>query len=109
MTEAAANSRARPHEFTIWLGRGELTDELLERLWECGCDDGTVGQVQGELRIDFAREAESLQAAICSAIADVRRAGCAVDRVEASLTERWREFVEQTAGSIPDPTFQRHH
>ena len=22
--------------------------------------------------------------------------------------EEWRQFVEETAGSIPDPTFQRH-
>ena len=27
---------------------------------------------------------------------------------EVMSDERWRKFVNETAGSIPDPTFQRH-
>ncbi len=52
-----------------------------EALFEAGCDDGSPGSSQGVVSIDFHREAESLEAAIRSAIADVQKAGCAVAQV----------------------------
>ena len=48
---------------------------LVERLGEAGCDDALVGTGQpGRLALEFTREAESAEAAVCSALADVRRA-----------------------------------
>ncbi|NKQ12738.1 helix-turn-helix transcriptional regulator [Pseudomonas sp. SST3] len=50
-------------------------DALVERLGEAGCDDALVGIGQpGRLALEFTREAESADAAVRSALADVRRA-----------------------------------
>ncbi|HEU0198106.1 MAG TPA: DNA-binding protein [Nevskiaceae bacterium] len=51
------------------------TDALLERLGEAGCDDALVGIGQpGRLALEFTREAADADAAVHSALADVRRA-----------------------------------
>ncbi|MDR1967267.1 MAG: DNA-binding protein [Burkholderiaceae bacterium] len=50
-------------------------DALVERLGEAGCDDALVGLGQpGRLALEFAREAADADAAVRSALADVRRA-----------------------------------
>lgn len=50
-------------------------DELVERLYEVGCDDALVGLgVPGQLGLEFIREASSAEDAIISALADVKRA-----------------------------------
>ncbi len=50
-------------------------DELVERLGEAGCDDALAGIGQpGRIALDFSREADSAQAAIFSALADVKKA-----------------------------------
>ena len=70
------------YEFTMILSKGtELTDDLAEALFEAGCDDGSPGSCEGVVSIDFHREAESLEAAIRSAIADVQKIGCTVAQV----------------------------
>ena len=51
------------------------TDELIERLGQAGCADALVGVGKpGEVALDFCREAHSFDAAISSAVADVKRA-----------------------------------
>ena len=51
------------------------TDALVERLGEAGCDDALVGVGQpGRLALEFTREAANADAAVQSALADVRRA-----------------------------------
>jgi hypothetical protein len=70
------------YEFTVVLkGDHELTEEMADALYEAGCDDGTAGTCDGVGSIDFHREAESLEAAIRSAIANVQKAGYLVDHV----------------------------
>lgn len=50
-------------------------DGLVERLGEVGCDDALVGIGQpGRLALEFTREADSADAAVHSALADVRHA-----------------------------------
>ena len=50
-------------------------DALVERLGEAGCDDALVGTGQpGRIALEFTREATSAEAAVRSALADVRRA-----------------------------------
>ncbi len=69
--------------FEVILAAGtEMTEELANRLFEVGCDDGTPGVSCGAAGIGFSREADSLESAIRSAVADVQKAGCTVDRVE---------------------------
>jgi len=67
-------------EYTFTL-KYQLTDDdrdpdwLVERLGEAGCDDALVGIGQpGRLALEFTREADSADAAVRSALADVRNA-----------------------------------
>lgn len=75
------------HEFALILAQPEQSEEDADRLYEAGCDDGSICTCQGVTRIDFHREAESLETAIRSAVADVRRAGFQVARVEIDSPE----------------------
>ena len=71
------------YEFGLILkGSPVLTEEICNKLFEVGCDDGTPGTCNGVFSIDFHREAPSLEAAINSAIQNVRAAGHEVERVE---------------------------
>ena len=71
------------YEFTLILkGSPELTDEVANALFEAGCDDGSPGTCDGVFSIDFHRDADSLEAAILSAMMNVKTAGYEVDRVE---------------------------
>lgn len=70
-------------DFQLVLGDVEvMTDEIADALFEAGCDDGTPFSSQGVAAVGFAREANSLEEAIRSAIADVNRAGFAVSRAK---------------------------
>ena len=59
-----------------------MTEALADRLFEAGCDDGLPGMSCGIACIGFNREADTLEFAIRSAIADVQKAGCTVDCVQ---------------------------
>jgi hypothetical protein len=75
----------KEHEFTLVLTSGaELTDKLLNALFEAGCDDATASMQGGMVRLDFVRSALTLKDAILSAIRDVRKAkiGADVRRVD---------------------------
>ena len=70
------------HDFTLVLSVAEVTEEQCNALYDAGCDDGTISTSQGVTRIDFAREAPSLEQAIRSAIGNVQAAGLSVVRAE---------------------------
>jgi hypothetical protein len=73
----------RTYEFVVTLAKGtEHSDALVEALYEAGCDDGSVWSCAGVVQIGFTRQADSLEAAIRSAITDVQKAGCTVARLE---------------------------
>ena len=77
----------KTYEFVATLSQGtEYSDDLVEALYEAGCDDGSVWSSEGVVEIGFSREAESLEAAIRSAVGDVQKAGATVIRV--TLEER---------------------
>jgi hypothetical protein len=64
------------YDFSIILaGPFESPEDLADRLFAAGCDDATPGACAGVVSVDFAREAESLESAIRSAIADIQKAG----------------------------------
>ena len=72
----------RKFEFEVILADGtEMTEGLADRLFEAGCDDGLPGMSCGVPCIDFSREADSLESAIRSAIADLQKAGCVAAEV----------------------------
>jgi hypothetical protein len=72
------------HEFTLILAGIDLSDEVLDRLYEAGCDDALLGVRDGVVFADFARQADSLLHAVLSAAGDVKRAdvGATVVHVE---------------------------
>jgi hypothetical protein len=53
----------------------EMTKDMAEAIVAAGCDDGSPGSSKGRAFIVIHREAESLEVAIRSAIADVQKAG----------------------------------
>jgi hypothetical protein len=62
-------------QFTLSLLVPELTDEILDRLFEAGCDDALPGTCQGVVFLDFTRDAASRDEAIQSALVDLKDAG----------------------------------
>ena len=70
------------HHFTLIVEGIDLQAEpTIDALFEDGCDDATVGRVDGVQYVDFDREAESLGEAIISAVRDVEKVdGAAVLR-----------------------------
>jgi MoaA/NifB/PqqE/SkfB family radical SAM enzyme len=73
------------HEFTLVLeGISEFTTEVMDALFEAGCDDATVSRQFGRVSMDFGRSAPTMKDAVISAIRDVQKAniGATVVRVE---------------------------
>jgi hypothetical protein len=71
------------YQFTVVLaGRSEMTTDMAEALYTAGCDDGHPWSSEGVAAITFDREADHLESAIRSAVADVQKAGFTVKRVE---------------------------
>lgn len=65
----------KEYEFTLRFGLPSdevLSDELVERLGNSGCDDALIGiGSPGRLALDFNRSANSAREAVLTAIADV--------------------------------------
>jgi predicted DNA-binding transcriptional regulator AlpA len=60
-------------------------DEFIDRLGAAGCDDALVGIGHpGRIALEFTREAESADAALMSALADVKRAVPSARLIEAA-------------------------
>lgn len=66
--------------FTLTSSQPRVDLDEADRLY-ARCDDATLSTSDGESRLDFVREDDSLDAAIRSAVADVRAAGLEVERV----------------------------
>jgi hypothetical protein len=71
------------YRFAVVLrGVDVIDDDLAESLYEAGCDDGSPFSSCGVATIGFDREADCLESAIRSAVADVQKAGCVVECVK---------------------------
>lgn len=97
-------------------------DGLVECLGEAGCDDALVGIGQpGRLALEFTREADSADAAVRSALADVRSAVPSARLIEAApdlvgLTDvaeivgvsrqNMRKLMLAHPGSFPTPVHE---
>lgn len=57
-------------------------EDFADRVFNAGCDDATLSFQKGHIILDFAREAETIEAAIASAIECVAAAGAKVERIE---------------------------
>ncbi len=73
----------RRYDFTLVLAQGtDLTDQLVENLYEAACDDGSPSSRARVVMVPLHREAESLEQAIRSGLADMQKAACHAPRVE---------------------------
>lgn len=73
----------KTYEFAIIASGLDHTAEDFEaRFYDGGCDDALVSFQKGHIIVDFAREAESADAAIASALENVIALGATVERVE---------------------------
>ncbi len=71
------------YQFTVVLaGRDVMTIDMADALCAAGCDDGHPWSSEGMAAVTFDREADCLESAIRSAVADVQKAGFTVKRVE---------------------------
>jgi hypothetical protein len=69
--------------FTIILADHDvLTDAMAEAIYAAGADDASCRSGDAVCAVDFDREAESLEAAIRAAVAEVTAAGFKVQRIE---------------------------
>jgi hypothetical protein len=80
------------YEFSLILAAADVTDEEADKLYEAGCDDGSILSRGDVTMVQFDREAQTLDEALASAIRDVESAGLQVARVEIE-----RHEVPQTA------------
>src|SRR5690606_20960501 len=70
------------YEFMIVAsGLDPEAEDFETRFYDAGCNDATVAFQQGHIIVDFAREAESREAAVSSALRDVRAAGASIGQV----------------------------
>lgn len=84
------------HEFTIVAsGLNPRAADFEQRFLDAGCDDATLSFQKGHIIVDFAREAETFEAAIESAIKDVDAAGARIDRVEPDPLVSLSEIAER--------------
>lgn len=56
--------------------------EYADRFFEAGCDDSTISLQKGLFVLEFDRLAEGFEAALITAIRDVKRAGATIERIE---------------------------
>jgi len=73
----------KKYEFSIIAsGLNPESEDFEQRFYDAGCDDATISFQKGHIIVDFAREANSIDEAIVSAVKGVEAAGAQVDRVE---------------------------
>ena len=92
------------YDFTLETrGRDVLDDEVIDALYEAGCDDALIGRFLGVDCFGFNREADSYCEAVRSAIEDVQSVpGIRVTRVvneEATVGSAFTEAVNAVLAS----------
>lgn len=74
------------YRFSVIVPASAMTHEQIldaaDALGDAGCTDASLRGHADGMELLFERTADSLQAALASAVADVERAGCRVLRVE---------------------------
>ncbi len=92
----------REHDFALVLsGVDDLTPDVMDALFEAGCDDATPSLRFGRVYLTFSRSAPSLRQALLGAIRDVRRAaiGASVLRVDTCNLVTQAEIARRIARS----------
>lgn len=106
----------KTYEFSIIAsGLDHEAADFEQRFLDAGCDDATLTIQKGRIVIYFDRDAESMEAAVDSALAAVEAAGAVAERVEpdplvtlSDIAERaglTRQAVSQYASGVRGETF----
>lgn len=84
----------KTQEFEIILARrlsesanADALGDIADRLLEAGCDDQLTSTSGGVVTLAFHRDADTLGAAIDSAMRDVRKAGYTIERIVIDTAE----------------------
>ncbi|MGH8993894.1 MAG: helix-turn-helix transcriptional regulator [Acidimicrobiia bacterium] len=92
----------KEYEFTLIVAGDLDSDEVVNALYEAGCDDASFGEVNGVGVGDFTREANSILDAVASAISQVESVGgLRVRRVEPEPLVTIPEIAERL-GRTPE-------
>jgi len=87
----------KTYEFSIIAsGLDPQADDFETRFYNAGCDDATISFQKGHIIVDFAREAESIDAALVSAVECVIAAGAHMDRVEPDSLVNLSDIASRT-------------
>ena len=111
------------HDFALVLtGVDNLGPDVMDAIFEAGCDDATPSLRSGTVYLTFSRLAPDLKGAILSAIRDIKRAGLGIEVLRVDISNlvtmaeiarrigRSRQLVHQMMtgkrgpGSFPPPT-----
>ncbi len=85
-------------------GKSVLDDDVVDALYEAGCDDAGIGRFLGVECLDFAREAASYCEAVRSAIEDVQAVpGVGVTRVVNENTPADDAFTAAVNAALSSP------
>lgn len=90
----------KTYEFSIIAsGLDPEAADFEARFFDAGCDDATISFQKGHIIADFARQAESFEEAVSSAIEAVSAAGAVVNRVEPDPLVSLSEVASRTGMS----------
>lgn len=88
------------YQFTLVISGDVDSDDAIDALFEAGCDDATIGTVDGVGYADFVREASSFGEAVGAAIKQVESVpGLQVRRVEPDDLVTMTEIAERLGRS----------
>jgi hypothetical protein len=81
MNHLKSKTELKTYRFTlVFAGEFEdLSENLVDAIYEAGCDDSHIALSECVLRIGFSREAPSYRIALISAIADIERSGLGLE------------------------------
>lgn len=93
------------YDFTLETsGRSVVDDEVVDALYEAGCDDAGIGRFLGVHYLEFNREADSYCEAVRTAIADVQSVpGVSVTRVVNEDADAVDAFTAAVNAALSSP------
>ena len=93
------------YDFTLETsGRSVVDDEVVDALYEAGCDDAGIGRFLGVHYLEFNREADSYCEAVRTAIEDVQSVpGVSVTRVVNEDTTARDAFTAAVNAALSSP------
>lgn len=72
---------SQTYSFTLAIAsHSDFDDGLVDQVFKCGCDDGSLRVIDGELYLDINREAPNITEAVTTAVDQLNTANVYIDR-----------------------------